>query len=43
MFIQRTIYRYIQRTIDVQSCAKIIEKTLKNDLLSLATSNLKLF
>ena len=29
--------------VDVQSCAKIIEKTVKNDLLSLATSNLKLF
>ena len=28
---------------DLQSCAKIIEKTVKNGLLSLATSNLKLF
>ena len=27
----------------LQSCAKIIEKTVKNGLLSLATSNLKLF
>ena len=28
---------------NLQSCAKIIEKTVKNGLLSLATSNLKLF
>ena len=27
----------------LQSCAKLIEKTVKNDLLSLATINLKLF
>ena len=40
------VHRVNQETFgtnSLQSCAKIIEKTVKNGLLSLATSNLKLF
>ena len=33
----------IHQNDELQSCAKNIEKTVKNGLLSLATSNLKLF
>ena len=43
MRIMLNLLEITEDDFDVQSCAKIIEKTVKNGHLSLATSNLKLF